>query len=352
MDREWTVLEFHPDYRPNFDTSIVNPSFMTSEWDHRVQLVVSDGSLDSDPVFVDIPEDTPVDPSIDLDEPEVQVSVGDTVYLDVFARSYNGETLRYLWSIERAPATSEATITQADEPFGQIVPDVPGTYVIEIKVDSAETDFVATKIKTILVRGPGNIAPVASAASLDAEGDPLVYKWRLSTPFGSSAVLDDPSAIAPRFSADVKGRYFVALVVSDGQQNSEDAEITIFASGSTPNTPPVSNAGADITAVVFERVLLSGSASSDADGDPLEYAWERVSRPANSNARLDPDQETYQNTEFYPDVEGTYEFELTVSDWETSSRDTVVLTVGPRNTAPVADSGQPFRSNRQYRRRR
>lgn len=53
---------------------------------------------------------------------------------------------------------------------------------------------------------------------------------------------------------------------------------TISSSTSVPNTSPVANAGADVTANVGSVVQLNGSASNDADGNlPLTYGWTQVS---------------------------------------------------------------------------
>lgn len=48
------------------------------------------------------------------------------------------------------------------------------------------------------------------------------------------------------------------------------------------NTPPVANAGADQTVVASQQVHLDGSASSDADGDALQFHWKFVNRPIGS----------------------------------------------------------------------
>jgi hypothetical protein len=84
----------------------------------------------------------------------------------------------------------------------------------------------------------GNTAPVANAGpnqsavqddtvcfdgsgSSDADNDPLTYLWSLtSIPDGSTAVLDNPTAVKTCFTADLAGTYQVSLTVNDGTVDS------------------------------------------------------------------------------------------------------------------------------------
>lgn len=102
------------------------------------------------------------------------------------------------------------------------------------------------------------------------------------------------------------------------------------------NTAPVANAGPDQTAQVTTTVFLDASGSSDADGDPLAFAWTLVSRPAGSAAELSDEQAV--DPSFVVDRAGEYEVALEVDDGRggTSSDSVVVSTT---NSAPVANAG-------------
>jgi hypothetical protein len=92
----------------------------------------------------------------------------------------------------------------------------------------------------------------------------------------------------------------------------------------TGNLPPVANAGPDQTVTTGQVVTLSGTRSTDPNGDPLTYGWCLKGRPAGSNATLNGSN-TAQPT-FTPDVSGSYVFCLTVNDGQTgSASDTVVV---------------------------
>ena len=57
--------------------------------------------------------------------------------------------------------------------------------------------------------------------------------------------------------------------------------------GSGPvNTAPIARAGTDQSVLAGSLVSLDGSASSDAESDPLTYTWTLVTRPADSVAVL------------------------------------------------------------------
>src|SRR5207237_547488 len=102
------------------------------------------------------------------------------------------------------------------------------------------------------------------------------------------------------------------------------------------NQPPVANAGPDQTVVVGTTVHLSGSASSDVDGDLLTYHWAFSSRPPGSTATLvNP---TTVTPAFIVDKPGEYSVQLSVYDGQLNSAPDT-LTISTQNSAPVANAG-------------
>lgn len=183
----------------------------------------------------------------------------------------------------------------------------------------------------------GAVVTLDGSESTDPEGQAIRYEWSFVTkPDGSTAQLSSATAPRPTFTADVAGSYELQLVVNDGELDSVADRVVITATES--NRAPTANAGADQTVAVGSVVNLDGTASSDADGDPITYVWEMTSRPDGSIAGIkDPYSPT---TLFLADVAGTYTITLLVGDGvDLSTRDEMIVTAVAADGVPVANAG-------------
>ncbi|HJR52586.1 MAG TPA: PKD domain-containing protein [Gemmatimonadota bacterium] len=104
-----------------------------------------------------------------------------------------------------------------------------------------------------------------------------------------------------------------------------------------PNRAPVASAGADQDGTVGVPVTLSGAGSTDPDADVLSFEWRAIASPGGVPVSL-AGAATSQAT-FTPTTAGEYEFELTVSDGELASRDTVRVNVTEAPPTPSVDAG-------------
>jgi uncharacterized delta-60 repeat protein len=187
----------------------------------------------------------------------------------------------------------------------------------------------------------GTTVTLDASASTVGFGRNLSYAWTLtSKPAGSAATLLAPATAKTTFVADVAGSYVASVIVNDGITNSSATAVTITAS--IANAAPVANAGVAQNVLVGTVVTLDGSASSDANGDPLTYVWTLTSRPAGSSAVLTS--ATSAKPTFTADVAGSYVANLTVNDGKTISLPidvaiTSVVATVVRSGKVVANSG-------------
>lgn len=199
----------------------------------------------------------------------------------------------------------------------------------------------------------GTLVTLDASASSDANDDTLTYRWSLSTkPASSAAALSSTGAVKPTFTPDVAGVYVLTLVVNDGMVDSASATVTVTATAPVTNTPPVAQAGSAQSVVLGSTVTLDGSASSDANGDTLSYAWKLSSLPSGSSATLS--NALTAKPSFTPDVAGAYVASLIVWDGKVlSAPATVTITVTAQVTPlpivvptyPVVDTGQTLTYN-------
>lgn len=235
----------------------------------------------------------------------------------------------------------------------------------------------------------GNAAPVANAgvpqqvdvgamitldgtASNDPDGDPISHAWTLIAPGGSTAVLNDPTAPEPTFVGDLEGIYQIGLIVSDGNLDSVEsitavvvsADVTLLpdgspcvadadcassfcgASGCVANTAPVAVVDELLYGEPGTLINLDGSASSDAQSQPLAYQWTLTETPTDSSAVLS-DATAVQPT-LTPDVPGVYFFKLVVNDGYDNSLPAVgavIVQAGAPEASPCVVDAQCLSGN-------
>jgi Big-like domain-containing protein/Calx-beta domain-containing protein/K319-like protein/uncharacterized protein DUF6055 len=321
----------------------VNPTFTPDRaGDYIVQLIVSDGSLNSAPDTVQI--STQSSPPVANAGADQTSFVGQLVQLDGSGSTdIDGDPLTYVWSIVNAPEGSTAAIQNPDTVKPTFTPDVRGDYLIQLEVD----DGTATSAPDTMLLSTLNSQPVANAgpdqtvhvgdtallngsASSDADHDPLTFNWALTTrPTGSAAALKGPTTVNPSFLVDKAGTYVAQLTVNDGTSDSNPDTVSV----STVNSRPVAVAGPNQTVHWGATVQLSGSGSSDPDGDPLTFTWALLSQPEGSDGQLS-DAHAIAPT-FIAKATGLYVVQLVVDDGMLTSAPST-LTVTATNQPPVA----------------
>ena len=260
----------------------------------------------------------------------------------------DGDSLRYRWSFISRPRGSRAQLDLRRVVAPTFVADLVGTYELQLIVDDR---IISSAPDTVIVTTEKvNVAPVANAgadqsvrygstvqlngtASSDSDGNPLTFHWSIvSRPTGSAAELANATEPTPTFVADAAGDFVLSLVVNDGRIGSPPDTVTV----TTSNSAPVADAGEDRTVAPGVEILLDGSGSNDADGNPLLYSWSLLSRPALSEALLVGADSAAPFLQI--DAGGDYVVQLIVNDGlEDSAPDTVLIST--INSLPVARAG-------------
>ncbi|MCF6407541.1 PKD domain-containing protein [Chitinophaga filiformis] len=280
-----------------------------------------------------------------------------TVTLDAAASTdADGKISKYAWKKLSGPAGG--TITNAAIATTSVTGLTAGTYIFTLTVTDNKA---ATDVDSVIVKvnpAVANKAPVANAganatitlpvtsvaldgsASKDADGKIMKYAWKkVSGPAGGT--LSGATLVKTTATALVAGTYVFSLTVTDDDNATATANVTVTVNPvAQPNEAPVADAGAmqSIT-LPTSSVTLDGTASTDADGKIVKYAWKKVSGPAAGGVVTSANTAKTTVTGL---VGGTYTFSLTVTDDDnaTSSANVVVrVSLAPENKAPVANAG-------------
>ena len=272
-------------------------------------------------------------------------------------------TVNYEWMrmIEFAPGGAFATYGLADESNIRLSfsSREVGTYTYQVQGCYLEYEFgevidicenVGSSLSVRVISPPSNTRPVADAGadqsvrkrasvSLDGAGssdpddDDLTYAWTQTS--GTRVSLSGASTASPSFTAPATtGTLAFSLTVNDGQLDSLADSVSV----SVTNTTPVADAGSYRSVSENRQASLDGSASSDADGDSLRYAWRQTSGAPVSLSSATAARPSFTAPELL--ASENLVFSLTVNDGTVASAsDSVTVRVIANNDRPTANAG-------------
>ncbi len=233
-----------------------------------------------------------------------------------------------------------------DVPSEPLPPEPVGTS--QVGASSRTTGRANNQRPVVQLTGPettlkrGRQVVLDASTSFDPEGESLTYSWRvLSRPEGSSMSLGDVSAPQLALTPDVAGSYDVEVLVSDGQRVTL-ASVTVEVINN--RVPSVSLVAAP--ELSLGEALSFSAAVSDPDGDALTARWRFEQVPTGSTVELPIEDINVQagddvTLELVPDVAGTYELSLHLSDGEGDIQESLTVTVfDDFAVTTLADSGR------------
>ncbi len=173
-----------------------------------------------------------------------------------------------------------------------------------------------------------------SGSGTDPDGTISSYQWsQLSGP--SSGTISNSNSANTTVSGLAQGVYQFQLKVTDNQGATATSTMLVTVK-SVNNIAPVANAGADQSITLpANSITLTGS-GNDSDGTIASYSWTKISGPAATISNSNQASTTVTGL-----VQGSYQFELTVTDNNGAvGKDIVNVTVNPAaNIPPTANAG-------------
>lgn len=288
-----------------------------------------------------------------------EVSEGSSATLSASATDSDGSVTGLAWTQVAGPAVSLTAAQSANATFS--APQVNTDTRLEFQVVATDdqgarsADVVSVIVRDVPGNPPVNAVPTADAgadqtvdpaadvtldgrASTDSDGALVSYVWQV---LNSSAITlvdaDTPQArfVAPDTPAEQVLVFELTVTDNDGASARDQVRVTVRAG----NAPPVAAAGDDQTVNEQTEVTLDASASSDADGDALQFAWQQLAGTEVTLAAADTAQARFVapvTTEVL-----SLRFEVTVTDAEgAAASDQVTVNVQPVNAAPTAAAGE------------
>jgi PKD repeat protein len=264
--------------------------------------------------------------------------------LNLSATDVDGDVLS--WSIQTPPEQGSASVDADGLVSYTPAADASGTaqFVVEVS-DGSLSDRITIDVTITAV----NDAPTVSGASLttdedqpasgtlsgaDIDSEALSYRISRQPTLGSVTLVAETGAFTYTPTADAHGSDSFAFVVSDGEVESEPAEIAITIN--PVNDAPQITLGEQTTIATAEDTPLSLALSaSDVDGDTL--SWSIQTPPGQGSATIDASGLVRYTPN--PDVNGTDELQVRVIDPNGAVDSiTIRILIGIENDTPRATS--------------
>lgn len=232
------------------------------------------------------------------------------------------------------------SLTRLASPFAL---SLLGALLLDVGCKSPPSANISVQSSSVAV---GAVVALLADQSVDNNGEPLSYAWRLPiVPAGSKASVYAPDDVHAWFAPDVAGDYTVELKVSDKDSESVPATTVITAGPCGSNPPSVMGIAATPSQPGIGGAVGLSAMVADADNkapctsnQELTYSWSFVSVPPGSTAQLSGNAQLAPS--FVPQVAGTYVVGLKVTDSTGMSSQLVTQPIVV-STMPVCGANAP-----------
>ena len=327
---------------------------------YTFKLTVTDnkGATASDQVKVTVnPEPEPENqaPIAYAGEDKILTLPENSVTLEGSGKDDDGAIVSYIWNKISGPSLTIGNNNQSSLNLSNLV---VGDYVFELTVTDNKGATASDQVKlTVLPEPePENEAPTAYAggdkvltlpknyitlegSGKDNDGSIVSYSWsKVSGPEASIGVVNQANLEVTNLQ---EGIYVFELIVTDNKGASATAlaKVTVNPEPEPENQAPIANAGEDKTLTLPENSIALIGSGEDKDGQIASYSWSKISGP-----EVILGETSHPTLELAELLEGTYVFELTVTDDKGAKGSSKVKIIvnpdpGPENIGPIADAG-------------
>ncbi|MBK6633213.1 MAG: T9SS type A sorting domain-containing protein [Chitinophagaceae bacterium] len=247
----------------------------------------------------------------------------------------DGIITAYLWTKVAGPAAG--TITNPNSAATSVTGLLQGVYRFELRVTDNSGAFGRDTVQ-VTVNTASNIAPTANAgpdqnitlpansvsltgAGTDPDGNITAWLWtKVAGP--AAGTITNTNTAATAVTGLVEGFYQFELRVTDNNNavGRDTIRVTVYP---VPNNPPTANAGPNLTITLPDNTATLTGTGTDTDGSIVAYNWRQVTGPS-GNVLFSTNTAITFLTNL---VEGTYEFELTVTDNRGATASDLVIVV-------------------------
>lgn len=344
----WTVSRRNNQTTLN-DRTLVDPVYTSSNGGRKVlQLVVSDGVLDSAPARFYAPvDDSQIDPTaivaISGDAfTGAELSLNGSASLDL-----NQNGLTFSWSLIHAPAGSATEIIDQSSAEAAFTPDIEGIYIAQLIVrDTLRPRFVSRPATVSVEVGEPPVVDVppsftSSPVLVGQVGELYTYTAAANDPEGTSIVFSldtfpagmeiDAATGEVTWPADLEGAVPVTIKATDagGAFATQSFEIQVTPAD-IPNEAPVLAAIGNQSAPLGQTLTVQLTAT-DANADLLSFMANPLPLP--DGALLDGETGVFTFTPIFAQANTSFDLTFSVSDGVLSDAETITVTIG--------DAGDP-----------
>lgn len=235
-----------------------------------------------------LPVGTNAPPTIDLDS-EISLFLPSTEFtIDVTTSDSDGSIASYIWS---KVSGGMITLVNIDEEDLIIRDFEEGQYILQLNVFDNMGAFTAEQVLiTVFPEGVNQpplvdsgedielILPenqvILNGSAIDNDGTIETIIWQKV--LGPTATLSGENSLNLNLTNLVEGRYTFSLTATDNEGASTSDDVKVNVNPVPPNSPPIVNAGFNVSTLLPSNGITFNGQAEDEDGEVTQLEWSQT----------------------------------------------------------------------------